>query len=678
MAPPRPCLALLAVAALPLTALAQEKPPRAANVDQLVKLSGVPKAVLDEVKAERLFASDVYGRRALLKEIAEKPREDLLPLVTYIAQGDSDWPTHLTAVKVLSAFGLLADRRAVIDTCLPLLETNCNAGESQLLRYSMDEVLRLNRWFRFDLRLAPMLTKTFKGRDVVMRGFAYRGITQLKHPKLVAELVLPYTWEIFRDKKIDRDSRRHAIRTFAKHEVKDALKHIQKATREGPVAIVSAYALARFLDPSSIKPLQKINKSAVHRLRKGAWLARVRLNDKKCLKDVIKIVGDHTEHDDIKQTFLGDLGVMTEHTDAVKKILRKMATHSVPALKLGAALGLTRQGETSHVKLLVDTLNGPWEDLLTMRWQGHGWKRRFGFMDNLLRIEHPAANDALIAIMTVEAPREHLYDEDDKDLYQDWWRHGSRRREKMTDWYDEYRAEAVSLCGERRVKAALPKLREISKDSWGHLKVHALISQIELGDEKALGFLKWYLPKYDDRLFRQVKAIMGKTTVYTERMKWSTVFDICEKFERVGDKELYLPILEVLLQTADKKTDPMQKGWAKRNGGKKSAAGATTEKREAGEEPPLFRPPEVAYLLRNQFARRRIVECAVALAGEEAAPQLARALRDSRATVRSAALTLIGQVSGGFEMHPGSGLKAEIEAWPKAIAWLESKGVWPE
>ena len=79
---------------------------------------------------------------------------------------------------------------------------------------------------------------------------------------------------------------------------------------------------------------------------------------------------------------------------------------------------------------------------------------------------------------------------------------------------------------------------ELSKAKWGHLKFHALISRIELGDEKAQGFLTWYLPKYDDRYYRDKEAVMGKTKVYTQRMKWSTVFDVCDKFERVGDKDL--------------------------------------------------------------------------------------------------------------------------------------------
>ncbi len=365
------------------------------------------------------------------------------------------------------------------------------------------------------------------------------------------------------------------------------------------------------------------------------------------------------------------------------KTLQALFKHKNPAVRLGAAVGLAHQGDDSGADLLIKTLHGEWKDDLKLRWRGFGWKRRFGFMETLLRIEDPAGNRPLLAIIDVKAPREHLFkkekDGKEKDRYEDWWRRGSRRFESMKNWYDEYRAEAVSLCGERRVKEALPKLQKITKSEWGHFKFHALISQIELGDKKALGSLTWYLPKYDDRFYRSVKAIMGKITLYTNRMKWSTVFDVCDKFERVGDADLYVPVLEELLKTENRSDDPMKKGWAKRvRGGAKRGKSTTGERRGAEEEDALFRPPEVAYLMRNQFARRRIVECAARLAGDKAAPQLARALRDSRATVRAAALTEIGRISGRYELHPGSSLQAELSVWPKAVTWLEEKKAWPE
>ena len=59
--------------------------------------------------------------------------------------------------------------------------------------------------------------------------------------------------------------------------------------------------------------------------------------------------------------------------------------------------------------MLIKTLHGEWKDDLSLRWRGHGWKRRFGFMETLLRIEGAAGNRPLLAIIDVKAPREHLY-----------------------------------------------------------------------------------------------------------------------------------------------------------------------------------------------------------------------------------------------------------------------------
>ncbi|MFC1707378.1 HEAT repeat domain-containing protein, partial [Planctomycetota bacterium] len=291
--------------------------------------------------------------------------------------------------------------------------------------------------------------------------------------------------------------------------------------------------------------------------------------------------------------------------------------------------------------------------------------------------ESPAVNPAIVAMIDVTPKKEDLYDEEGKDAWVEWFRYGSRRTERMRDWYNEYRSDAVRACGERRIEEARDKLRELAKEEWDHLKFQAQISLVELGDKKALGSLRWYLPRYDDRFYRDVDAIMGKTKVYTKRMSWSSIFDVCDKFERVGDAELYLPLLDELLQTEKKNKDPMAPGWAKRHGGDEDDS-ATVMREASEEEHPLFRPPEVSYRLRNQFARRRIVECAAKLGGAEAAPQLGRALRDSRATVRAAALRAVGEISELYDLPRGADIAAERGVWPKATGWLKGKGAWPD
>lgn len=666
---------LLAVFTTPSTALAQAR-----SLEQLAKKAGVPLKLLENTGAQKLLSQEVYQRRGYLKDIATKPRAALLPLVCYLAKGgDPDWPVQLTAVKVLSVFGLLGDRSAVVKHALPLLEGNATRGKGQLLRYTIEELNRLNRWFRMDVRLAPLLERHFRSKDFNMRGFAFRGITDLQHPRLVKELVLPAAWEIYKSKKVSVFDRRHAVRVFGRHEVREAIPYLQRNLRkDGTVAVISAWALGRMLDRSSLKELRKINKTAVHRLRMACFLARAKLNDKKCLKQALRTASDRREHDEIKRRFVADLGAMTQHTKKLKKLLKHLGRHRNAAVRVGAALALTRLGDRSQVKLLIDTLHGAWPDDPKLRRRGKGWKRQFNFMESLLRIEHSAADDAIVAIIDVKGKQEDLT-QDGKDVYASWYRKGLKRSAKLKDWYAEYRAAAVLLTGERKITSALSRLTRLSKASWDHLKFHALVSRIELGDEKALKFLRWFLPKYDDRYYRDVNAIMGKTTVRTKRLKWSSIFDVCDKFERVGDADLYLPLLEELLQTKDKKHDPLKKGWARKLGGVERK-GLKSKERTKGpkQEPPLFRPPEVTYRVRNQFARRRIVECAAKLGGEKAAPQLARALRDSRATVRSAALTHIGRISKEFTLHPGSGLQAEIKVWPLAVAWLKKRGHWPE
>lgn len=651
----------------------------ARSLSELAELSGIEEGALREVGAERLLAKDVYERRGFLEEAAKEPRGDLLPLISTLARREDDWPLKLTCVKLLTLFALRADRDEVAAQVLPMLEENIAGGETQILRWSLEEVERLNRWFRFDTRLAPLLMRQFEGEDFNLRSLAYRGICDLRHPRLVEELVLPCSWKVYESTKVNMWDRRQAIRIFVYNDVREALPKLQRnLTRDGRVAVTSAWALGRMLDPSSLKELRKVDFRAVHSLRKLAWLARCRLNDKRCLHEVQRVVSNRNEHDEIKRVFVAMLGDMTEHGREVDKLLEAFARHPSPAVQLGAAMARLSRGDAGGVQLVVDTLKGPWPDDQTLGRRGKGWMRQLRFMDDILRIESPAANRALIAMIDVIPKEEDLYDEEGKEAWVEWWRHGARRTEKMSDWYDEYRADAVSLLGERRVEEALPRLTEVSKDKWGHIRTHALVSRIEIGDEKAIWALRWYLPRYDDAFYRDYRAIMGKTTIYAKRMKWSSVFDLCDKFERVADAGLYLPLLDELMRTEEPSDDPMAEGWIAKVDEAHGSGGTTMRRDPAGD--PTLHPPEVAYRLRNQFARRRIVECAARIGAQEpkAVEILGRALRDCRATVRAAALTEIGRLSGLYDLPPGSGVEEERKVWLRAVGWVKGKGGWPE
>ena len=84
-------------------------------------------------------------------------------------------------------------------------------------------------------------------------------------------------------------------------------------------------------------------------------------------------------------------------------------------------------------------------------------------------------------------------------------------------------------------------------------------------------------------------------------------------------------------------------------------------------------PPTVVAVLREH-----VDEAAARIGGKDAAPQLARGLRDSRAVVRAAALREIGRLSGKYQLDLGATSKDEKKVWGVAVAWLKSEGVWPE
>src|SRR5205085_12692114 len=128
----------------------------------------------------------------------------------------------------------------------------------------------------------------------------------------------------------------------------------------------------------------------------------------------------------------------------------------------------------------------------------------------------------------------------------------------------------------------------------------------------------------------------------------------------------YLGLLEMLLKTRTGSQDPMTDGWAKKLTGGNGDEGTVGR----GEKSPLEKPPEVDYLCRNQFVRRSIAISAARIGGEKAAPQLARALRDSRAVVRAAALEQIGRISGKYTLDVGSTAAEEHAVFAQAVAWL--------
>jgi HEAT repeat protein len=679
---PAALLALAAAAALALAsalaARAGDPPRRADPLEALAEKCRAPLEVLREVKAERLLSNDPNARRALLKEIAAEPRQELFGLVAHMADADKDPKTAIAALGCISGFALLADRDEALRVVRPLAERGIGKG-GQFARHGIEEVQLLTRWFRWDAEIAPFLKGVFEGNDFNLRSFAFRAICDLKNPKVVEDLVRPAAWGVYRSTKVSLFDRREAIRTLVEMGDRGILPELQKNLRgDGRVAVVSAWSLTRMRDPSSLEELRRIDSTAVHALRKPCWIARCLLDDPLCLEEIERVVSDKNEHAEIKRSFTAALGEMTGLAERAKGVLEKLwsAEGLGEGVKVGAALGLLNLGDARGVALLEKRLAGPWADDPSLRFQGHAWMCQLRFMDDILRVRNKEVGPLLVAMTKVAAP-EHKdrKDKDGKEKQLEWWRRGYPREELLPDWYAEYAADAVSQCGEHGLEGTLPRLQELSafEEPIGHLKFHAFVSRYELGDKRALGSLQKFLPYYDDSITRDFWLSAGQVEIRTSRLKWSTIFDVCAKEERLADPS-HTDLLEVLLKTRAGADDPMAEGWARRVGGGRGPEG--TLGRE--ERSPLERPPETSYLVRNQFVRRAIALAAGRIAGEKAAPQLARALRDSRAVVRAAALEEIGRISGRYALFVGATEAEEHAVHATAVAWLKEQGAWPE
>lgn len=677
--------AAAAICAVPASAPAADSDSqRQALLAKLAKKTGASLDALRAVDGHYALSKDLDQRRRFLKKICESPREDLLPLLAWIAENDRDHPIRLSAIKAFSLFGLIADREDVRRFALPALVGNLRDRSGQVVRFSLDEMGRLNRWFHLDSELVPLYKKLFAGKDFNLRQLAFYALCDMHDERVIEEVVRPAAWEVYRSPKSGIFMQRKSVAWLVKHEDPNLLPELRRnLTEDASLAVVSAWGLTRLLHHDSLPALRKVDHTAVHRLRRTAWRARCLLGDLECLAELPTLLDSRTEHLRLKADFVAGLGAMMQNGDKARVVLEKLWKSPILEIKRAAGLALLHHDDDRGVELLKEQFWGKWEDDPTMGRAGKGWMLRFRFFETLLRCKTSAGDSLLMEMSKIKSPP--AQGDDGEYIMLKWWRHGSRREETITDWYDEYKAEAVSQLGERRVQAARKRLGDIywDKSTWGHLKFHALISLWELEDSKAEKNVAWYLPKYDDRLIRKWRVILGPHTVYFERMKWSTVFDVARKVERVGDTR-YLPLIDALIRTAEEGDDPVarRQAGADRDDGapEKSPRGSRSRSRErqrGNDRRDDLGLPEVEYRMRNQFARRAMVEAAAVACKEEAAPILARALLDCRATVRAAAIREIGRVSERFHMERGASPQEERSNRPAAVAWLTEQGVWP-
>src|SRR5688572_5374512 len=112
---------LLALACSVGLGQSRDEKKREQAVEKLAKKLGVPAAELSAVSGERYAAREAPTRKALLVELAQRPRGPLLPLVTAAALEEADFENKRVAVRLITVVGLDADRALVIDSALPAL-----------------------------------------------------------------------------------------------------------------------------------------------------------------------------------------------------------------------------------------------------------------------------------------------------------------------------------------------------------------------------------------------------------------------------------------------------------------------------------------------------------------------------------------------------------------------------
>ena len=151
----------------------------------LAKQTGASVDDLRAVDAHHWVTGDLDAKRSFLKKICDEPREGLLPFIAFIAGSEREHQLRLAAIKAISLFGVLADRWDVRQYAFPVLIANTRDKSGQVVRFSLDELGRLNRWFRLDAELAPFYEKLFRGRDFNLKQLAFFALNDMKNREIV-------------------------------------------------------------------------------------------------------------------------------------------------------------------------------------------------------------------------------------------------------------------------------------------------------------------------------------------------------------------------------------------------------------------------------------------------------------------------------------------------------------
>jgi hypothetical protein len=652
-------LPALAAALATLTCLST---PALANNSKLRKLSkqtGISIDVLKEIKAERYFHRDVYQRREFIKDLSTKSKIELLPLTLYIGLTEKkDEAIRRSCIRMYSHFGLLVDKKMIRSLVFPAIKKAIsNKKRPQDQGRAFEELIRLSKWFQMDAEMTALILPFFNGKDFNLRAMSFKALCAVRHQLIEEKIVIPACQTVYNSTQgYSLFDRFRAVDELARRNINLIAPQLRNAIVSGKdpkMQVKAMYVLGDWKDPSTLPLALKIDKTAVHKLRRGAFRLRIGLKDKSSLAHVVNMLPK--DHIDLICSNLEDLGGLGG--DKVKKLMLKIYDGKIyPSdrakqwqrrnqprtiveerrqLKVAASLGLLRMGEKRGVKYLENIINGTEE---------FDAKDRSRICRKVLRIKGYQAN-RLIKVMC----------------------------ELVSEEHEEIRKQAVIAVGERKIRFAKKTISDIywDKSSWGHLKFHAAVSLLELDAKKALSQLQWYMPKYEDQILKNDRRIfvLGKLTFRLRRWIGSGYIEALDKFERTRDKRMLALIAEMLKPTsATVKKAPEAKKKKKKSGTRTKSR----RKEELDDGQP--KGPEPIYRAKNQFVRARAVEVAALIGAEEAAAILARAVDDYRSVVRQAAIRAIGDLSKRYNLPIGATLEEECKVRPMALAWLAEKG----
>lgn len=643
-----PFAALLAllVGAGPLWAQGKAKAPKKLPKRVLRKLAkvgkklGVPAEALVAVGGERLLSRRPGDLRALLVTLHRRLDPRLLPLVTHLAQQPRLEPElRYAAVALIPAFALEGDRPAYLEL---------RAVFKQLYRDEFQRVWELAAegnhlllgWFEVEREVVDLFERTYRAKHYRKAQRAYRAILDLRHPELRAGVAQEALREALDPRsRFGIKERSRAVRENGRRGAPLSVLELGRLLhKDGTVAVACADALAELGDPRALPALRKIGRTSAHVLRIPVLRARGRLQDATLLELVQPTFAD--DHVRIRAALIEALALLKH--DKVDELLRRLdGVAQDEAVRRALDLVRLRRGDPEVVGRLREVMLEP--DL--------------GLARQILRIEHRVTDPLLIDLATSEV----------KELQ------GLRR-------------SAVALAGARRLadpdlRAALVSLCE--GDDKTALRLHAAGTLLQLGAEGARKQVQLALKD-----FAQIKRVDLKTGLgKARRFNGSHLGDVARRWAR-GRSWAALPLLSRWLdppRPAAKQGEPPAE--PERGGGTR-----TRGKGPAARQP---RPPAKApKFARHAFVRRTLVEAlgdlvrdaSAARAGKaqpgwpEAPEQLAawsergraalgRALDDSHALVRRAAIRALARIDG-HELLPGASLEEEAAALEVAEAVL--------